>query len=212
MQIRLQNVIPKPLEGTYSNSSIWDKDIVLKANSRYLVSAESGKGKSTLIAYVFGLRQDFTGDILLDSTSVSGLNLKAWSGIRSGKLSIVFQNLRLFSQLTAWENLMLKHQLNPVLEEGEIREMCRELDVLELVDKPVLKLSMGQQQRFALIRSLLQPFEYLLLDEPFSHLDEGNRLKMEKMIDRFCKANQAGLILTSLGDTGSLTYDAILKV
>lgn len=212
MQIKLQSVVPKPLEGTFSGASIWGKEITLNKGGRYLVSAESGKGKSTLISYIYGIRQDFSGDILLDTNSVKGLKPLAWSDIRSRQLSIVFQNLRLFPQLTAWENLMIKHRLNPVLSESEIRDLCQELEVAELRDKPVLKLSMGQQQRFALIRSLLQPFEFLLLDEPFSHLDEGNRLKMENMIERFCKANQAGLIITSLGDTGSLTYDSILKV
>ena len=212
MQIRLQSVVPKPLEGTYSSESIWGKDIVLDSGKSYLVSADSGKGKSTLISYIFGLRQDFSGQILLDNRDVSAFNLNAWADLRTGSLSIVFQNLRLFSQLTAWENLMLKHRLQPHISEQEILDLCRELGILELKDKPVAKLSMGQQQRFALVRALVQPFKFLLLDEPFSHLDDKNRIIMESILQRYCKANEAGLVLTSLGSRGHLNFDRILVV
>ena len=61
------------------------------------------------------------------------------------------------------------------------------------------KLSLGQQQRVALIRCLLQPFEFLLLDEPFSNIDDTNIKIAKKLIEQECKANNAGFILATLG-------------
>jgi putative ABC transport system ATP-binding protein len=71
---------------------------------------------------------------------------------------------------------------------------------------------MGQQQRIALIRALVQPFKWLLLDEPFSHLDTENTLKMEQLIDRYCQKNGAGLILTSLGNGSSLNIHSDIQI
>jgi ABC-type sugar transport system ATPase subunit len=73
-------------------------------------------------------------------------------------------------------------------------------------------LSMGQQQRVAIIRALCQPFELILLDEPFSHLDEENTQRCITMINERCDTLNAGFVLTSLGDTHQFNYDKELKL
>jgi ABC-type Mn2+/Zn2+ transport system ATPase subunit len=73
-------------------------------------------------------------------------------------------------------------------------------------------LSMGQQQRVAIIRALCQPFEWLILDEPFSHLDEVNTQRCLKLINEQTDAMQAGFVLTSLGDSHQFSYHYELKL
>lgn len=204
MDIALRNVVPKPLEGNYTSDSIWGKDKEFKAGKYYLVKASSGKGKSTLISYLFGTRSDFSGTVLLNNKDTRSFGMNDWSVLRQEQIAIVFQDLRLFDELSAYDNIIIKQQLTKTVKDEEIRSMAQHLGIEQLLDKPVKLLSMGQQQRVALIRALVQPFKWLLLDEPFSHLDAENTLKMEVLIEEVCKRNGAGLILTSLGNGSSL--------
>ena len=71
---------------------------------------------------------------------------------------------------------------------------------------------MGQQQRVAIIRALAQPFEWILLDEPFSHLDEENTQKCLTLIHQRCDEQRAGFILTTLGDDHGTKYDREQKL
>ncbi len=204
MDIALRNVVPKPLEGNYASDSIWGKDVDFKSGHYYLVKASSGKGKSTLISYLFGTRSDYSGTVILGNKDSKSLSLNDWSVLRQEHIAIVFQDLRLFDELSAFDNILIKHQLKKLVTDDEIKTMAQRLGVDHLLDKQVKFLSMGQQQRVALIRALVQPFNWLLLDEPFSHLDAENVLKMEALIEEVCKRNGAGLILTSLGNGSSL--------
>jgi ABC-type phosphate/phosphonate transport system ATPase subunit len=89
------------------------------------------------------------------------------------------------------------------------------LEALEIDNKWEQKcglLSMGQQQRVAIIRALCQPFEWLILDEPFSHLDIENTQRSLKLIDERCNHLKAGFVLTSLGDRHEYNYDDEIKL
>ena len=69
-----------------------------------------------------------------------------------------------------------------------------------LADRPARKLSIGQQQRVALVRTLCQPFSILLLDEPVSHLDSEANLSISSLVDREAAEKNATVIVTSVGN------------
>ena len=197
MKIELKSIIPTPLPGSaVSNSQLWRKNYRFDEGESILAYAPSGKGKSTLLHIIYGLRQDFTGELVLGEQISHRLSMDEWQDARSCKLSILFQDIRLFSHLTTNENLALL----PVLSSNipPIEEMCERLGVLALLDQRVGTLSYGQRQRIALIRSLCKPFRWLLLDEPFSHLDPANTEPAIQLIEEVRVLNHAGLILTSL--------------
>ena len=73
-------------------------------------------------------------------------------------------------------------------------------------------LSMGQQQRVAILRALSQPFDWLIMDEPFSHLDKANATICLQMIHDRCIELGAGFVLTSLGETHDYEYSRELKL
>jgi len=212
MNIQLKQLIPNPLKGTYGEESIWGKTAELSSPSYYLVNAASGKGKSTLLSYIYGLRKDFSGQLMMDEHDIAGFSLRDWSDVRKTKLAMMFQDLRLFDELTALENINIKRQLTNDVSMDEMMKMTDVLGVSELLNRPVKFLSMGQQQRVALVRTLMQPFECLLLDEPFSHIDAKNIHKAEQLIDEACKKNNASLILTSLGESYGLHYNETIAV
>lgn len=211
--IHLDFVRPEPLYTvTDPNSETWDKSVTFKKGKRYLITAPSGKGKSTLIHILYGLRNDYDGTVSIDEKQLSQISLDEWSILRQEKISIVFQNLRLFKEMTAMENILLKSNLKQYKTEAEILVMAQQLGIAEQLNNKCDKLSYGQQQRVAIIRAMCQPFDFLLLDEPFSHLDSENIKIASRMIDECCKKHSAGLILVSLGDEYLFTYDKKLQL
>jgi len=208
--ILLQSVIPNVLKesGINDNSDIWGTKCIFKKAKNYLVTAPSGKGKSTLIHILYGIRKDYEGKVMINDSSSDDFNPTKWSNLRQQYFSIVFQDLRLFPQLTAKENILLKAQLNNEYQWEEIEHMAEKLGVIGLLSQKAGELSYGQKQRIAIIRAMCQPFEYLLLDEPFSHLDEENINICRKLILKEAKKRKAGLILVSLGNEYGIEFDA----
>ena len=200
MKVTLQNIVPNPMKDeAFSAESIWGKVCVLDSNHSYLISSNSGKGKSTLLSYIYGLRADYSGSISIDLKNQKNISIDSWSKLRTNKLSYLLQDLRLFNHLSVWDNLTLKNNLTKHKTAAQIEEMLDEFGLLPKKNQLAGRLSLGQQQRVALIRCLLQPFEFLLLDEPFSNIDETNIQIAKRLIEQECKANNAGFILATLG-------------
>jgi ABC-type multidrug transport system ATPase subunit len=91
-------------------------------------------------------------------------------------------------------------------------EMAKQLGMADFLNQRVETLSFGQRQRIALIRTLCKPFNLLLLDEPFSHLDQENINLASSLINEVTKGNQATVLITSLGEAPPLPFDRILSL
>lgn len=206
MLIELQNLIPDPLpDKILEASEVWGTNLQIETNSRVLVSAQSGMGKSTLLHIVYGLRKDYSGQLLIKGKPIIEQSFEEWENLRKQFISMVFQDLRLFPHLTVRQNLELIPEVNASAPSME--EMIAQLEVDSCLDQPVSTLSHGQRQRIAIIRALRKPFRLLLLDEPFSHLDQENQMRASQLILEVTVANDAGLILTSLGSIPALPFD-----
>ena len=217
--IELNKVIPIPLleNGLNPRSEVFNTEgVVFEHGKNYLISANSGKGKSTLIHAIYGLRNDYQGTISFDNKDIRQHSVEDWAVIRQKKMAIVFQDLRLFLHLTARENILLKSQLtsdekrDPSV--SDLENWAKRLEIAEYLDKTCGTLSYGQRQRVAIVRALSQSFDYLLLDEPFSHLDKDNILIATEIIKEACAAQNAGLILVSLGDVYAFEYHKIFQI
>jgi ABC-type lipoprotein export system ATPase subunit len=207
MNLTFDYITPAPLAGVTFNSEIWNSSRTFEQGKYYKIYAPSGKGKSTFIHTLYGLRNDYTGKVSIGGDTIISLDQNRWSDLRTSDISIVFQDLRLFQELTAIENIRVKTSLLKTEKEEQIRRFAEMLGVDSLLSKRVKFLSYGERQRVAIIRSLMQPFRWLLLDEPFGHLDEDNMAKACALIDQECKSRNAGMIITSLGPDYLLKYD-----
>jgi len=200
MNIRVEKLVPEPLSDLQNlNSEIWhaEKQEFLSGNN-YLVYSASGKGKTSLLSFIYGLRTDYFGEIMIDNRNIKDLKYNDWLDMKRGKMSMVFQGLNLFNGLSVMENIRLKNKLTNHVSKEEITNMLDVLHVGELAKKKVEEISYGQKQRVAIVRALCQPFEIILLDEPFSHLDEENANIAMNLISKRVEHENASLIITSL--------------
>jgi ABC-type lipoprotein export system ATPase subunit len=213
MQIEFQNVLPKPLvEIARTDESLWNSHVIFESGKRILLNASSGKGKTTFVHTLMGLRTDFSGVVLIDSKNTKSFNTDQWVELRQRKIAVVYQDLQLFPQLTVEENLKLKAELTGSFDIDFAKNKIEFLGLKEKWNQRCGLLSMGQQQRVAIVRALIQPFEWLVMDEPFSHLDQNNTNLCMQLINERCKEINASFILTTLDANDNLNFDYEVKL
>ncbi|MBM6993240.1 MAG: ATP-binding cassette domain-containing protein [Prevotella sp.] len=211
--IRMVSVMPQVFaQRTDLESEIWNQDITFEKGHLYLVEADSGMGKSTFCSYIVGYRHDYTGQVLFDCQNTLDFKVRDWVGMRQKHISHLFQELRLFPELTALENVQIKNKLTNFKTEAQIKEWFDILGIADKLDAKIGRMSFGQQQRVAMIRSLVQPFDFILADEPISHLDDTNSQLMGDIMMKEAKAQGAGVIVTSIGKHIDLNYEKTFRL
>ena len=211
--IHLQQTLPQVFADRDAiTSDVWYRDIAFHKGKRYLIEAASGTGKSSLCSYIYGYRNDYQGIINFDERNIRSLSVNEWIDIRKHSLSILFQELRIFPELTATENIQLKNRLTNFKKRKEVLTLFEAIGIADKTNEKAGKLSFGQQQRVAFIRSLCQPFDFIFLDEPISHLDDGNGTIMSRLLTEEASRQGAGIIVTSIGKHLELDYDETYKL
>ena len=209
MQIQLQQVVPIPLKEKFRQreSDILNTDISFPAGAWIKIVAPSGTGKTTLMNILYKVRYDYEGAIVWDNQDLKTITGDELAKLRQQSVSVIFQDLRLFENLTARENIELNRVLQkPFYDAAMIEEMAGLLGITHILDQRAGVCSYGEQQRIAIIRALVQPFVWLIMDEPFSHLDKANTLKAASLIASECKKRNAGFVLTDLDEDSLFPY------
>lgn len=211
--IHLQQTLPQVFADRNSvTSDVWHQDLLFKKGETYLIEAASGTGKSSLCSYIYGYRSDYQGIINFDETNIKSYSIAQWIELRKHSLSMLYQDLRVFTELTALENVQLKNNLTGFKKKKDILALFEAMGITDKLHSKVGKLSFGQQQRVAFIRSLCQPFDFIFLDEPISHLDDENGRIMGSLVTEEAARQGAGIIVTSIGKHIELNYNTLLKL
>jgi ABC-type lipoprotein export system ATPase subunit len=206
-QIALDDLLPQVFSGDGSIvSDVWNRKIFFERGNVYLIEAVSGKGKSSLCSYIYGYRSDYRGNIYFNGENIRSFKPARWDSLRQTGLSLLFQELKLFPELTALENIQLKNNLTHCKSASQIDEMFDRLGIVDKKRRTTGKMSWGQQQRVAIIRCLCQPFDFIFLDEPISHLDDANASAAAELVWEEAARQQAGIVVTSIGKHLPLNY------
>lgn len=209
-RIEFKCVVPDIFShGELQSSDVWGSDALFEKGHLYLVEAASGRGKSTFCSYVMGYRRDYSGSVLFDGREARSLSVSQWVEVRRAHVACLFQELRLFPELSAYDNVEVKNRLTGCKSREEILRWFDMLGIADKVDVPVGHMSFGQQQRVAMMRALVQPFDFILADEPISHLDDANARLMGKLLTDEAQSRGAGVIVTSIGRRIELDYDKV---
>ena len=198
-------------EPEVSGSDIYlQPSVVFEQGRRYMVCARSGHGKTSLLNFIYGSNHNYDGTVQLRAES--GEQGAENDEMRRRVLSYMFQDLCLFPELTAMENVQLKNRLTDFKSDAEIGQMLDSLLPAGKKEQPLATLSLGQRQRVAAVRALCQPMCFLLLDEPFSHLDHETAAQVAAMVDAEVERQGAGLIVTALDKIDYFLFDKTMNL
>ena len=197
--LTIKNLLPTYFEEDRRNTSeIWGKDLSFTNGDLIKIVAPSGTGKTSLIHFLYRMRDDYNGDIFYNKKNIRQHTPEDIAQLRKDSVSIVLQDMRLFGEQTILENLEIKRQLHPYHKKEKILEMAKRLGVDHRLGALAKQCSYGEQQRSVIIRALLQPFDFLLMDEPFSHLDDANSQKAMELILEEVQQRNACVIFAEL--------------
>ena len=209
--IHLQQTLPQVFADRNSvTSDIWHQDLIFRKGEMYLIEAASGTGKSSLCSYIYGYRNDYQGIINFDETNIKAYSVKQWVDLRKHSLSMLFQDLRIFTELTALENVELALQIckNPM----DAQEVMEDVGLGERLDNFPAQLSGGEQQRVSIARALAKNPKLLLCDEPTGALDYNTGKAILKLLQDTCREKGMTVILITHNSAIAPMADRVIKI
>jgi putative ABC transport system ATP-binding protein len=184
--IRLENVKRTYTRHGQTVTALQCENLRISAGEYVAVVGPSGSGKSTLLSLLGGMLSPTSGRIWLDDTSVYEQSVISRSTIRRERMGFVFQTFNLIPYLTALENVQVPLALNnvsPVSQVGLATAMLQRFGLGDRLNHKPSEMSVGQQQRVALARTLVNDPQIILADEPTGNLDPTSREVVLKAFD-----------------------------
>ena len=185
----------KDLQYQYKNANdTYTYDLEVQPSEIVAILGQSGSGKSTLLDIVAGFIEPSSGSVKLESQELLGLS------VEKRPITILFQSHNLFEHLTVQKNILLgvNKALKDSIEEVEkVQAILKEVGLEAHEHKLASELSGGQQQRVALARVLIRREPILLLDEPFTGLDEATRLEMLDLVQKITVEHKLHTIMVT---------------
>ena len=200
------SIVVKNLSISFDKDTlISELNFKIKNGEVAIIIGESGAGKSTLLNVIAGLKKPDSGSIHLNGKlicdSISSLDP------HKRNIGYVFQDFALFPHINAEKNIRFSENSNS---KKFFDKYTTELKLKKHLNKMPNELSGGQQQRVSIARALLMRPSLILLDEPFSNLDDNNSINAQKLITRMIKELQIPCVMVT-HDINKLDYLKIEK-
>jgi putative ABC transport system ATP-binding protein len=172
------------------------------AGEQVFVHGPSGGGKSTLLNLLSGMLQADTGEVSVMGQRLDLISSRQRDRFRASHIGYIFQQFNLISYLDAMDNIKLAHQFAKENTSSSLEDDIKSLLSSFYIDpadwqKPVAKLSIGQQQRIAIARAMINKPELLIADEPTSSLDQDNRDNFMKELMAMVSEHNTTLLFVS---------------
>jgi putative ABC transport system ATP-binding protein len=186
------------------NALLHFPDILLQQGEHWLLLGESGSGKTTLLHLLGGLLSPQQGKICIGDTDIAQLSASRLDQFRGQHIGIVFQKSHFIRSLTVAENLLLAQKLaHSPLDRARVASLLERLQLGHKMHSKPSQLSIGEQQRAAIARALINQPNLILADEPTSALDDHNSAAVATLLEEEAKAAGATLLV--------VTHDKRLK-
>ena len=171
-----------------------DQEIKIDSGKITLITGESGSGKSTLLFELAGLTDYANKEYIYENEKMSDLDEESFRR----KIAFVFQDCRLFNDLSVIQNIEFFSQLGQVeFKKDKMMNLLDELDLNIDLNGEVKVLSGGQKQRLLILCCMMKEPEIIFLDEPTAYLDDENRRRMRKIIYDLCYKYHKTVVIAS---------------
>jgi ABC-type lipoprotein export system ATPase subunit len=193
------------LQFSYTRNEVMNfPDFNLQKGEHWLLLGQSGSGKTTLLHLLGGLLSPTGGSIRIGDTELGQLRASALDQFRGKNIGIVFQKSHFVRALSIGENLVLAQQLAGLKPNRErVLELLERLNIADKLRLKPDRLSVGEQQRAAIARALINQAPIILADEPTSALDDYNASEVINLLEEQATA-QGSILLV-------VTHDKRLK-
>ena len=172
----------------------FDQEIKIDSGKITLITGESGSGKSTLLFELAGLTDYANKEYIYENEKMSDLDEESFRR----KIAFVFQDCRLFNDLSVIQNIEFFSQLGQVeFKKDKMMNLLDELDLNIDLNGEVKVLSGGQKQRLLILCCMMKDPEIIFLDEPTAYLDDENRRRMRKIIYDLCYKYHKTVVIAS---------------
>ena len=171
-----------------------DQEIKIDSGKITLITGESGSGKSTLLFELARLTDYANKEYIYENEKMSDLDEESFRR----KIAFVFQDCRLFNDLSVIQNIEFFSQLGQVeFKKDKMMNLLDELDLNIDLNGKVKVLSGGQKQRLLILCCMMKEPEIIFLDEPTAYLDDENRRRMRKIIYDLCYKYHKTVVIAS---------------
>jgi len=194
--LRIENVGYRYSDAAKDDYVFKDINYEFKSGTVYAIKGKSGSGKTTLLSLISGLETNYEGTILFHNKDLKTFDLDKY---RSSNIGIVFQSFNLLPHLTVKENIELSMDINGIKEnkEEKIKDLLKSVGLKSnYLDRRILKLSGGEQQRVSIARSLSYNPEIIIADEPTGNLDKETENEILKIFKHLAKEGKCIIIVT----------------
>jgi putative ABC transport system ATP-binding protein len=192
-----------------------DINLHISKNETVLLKGRSGAGKSTLLNIMCGLIKPTAGKVIIDNKCINELGDDELSKLLSEKIGIIFQSFNLLPTYTVFENIEIAI-VPKGLKENLVKEnILSFLEKFNLKDKAHLlpsELSVGQQQKVAIIRTLIKQPSIIFADEPTGSVDEETASEIIQHLMNFRNENDGTLIIATHGNIPDIIADRLYMI
>jgi putative ABC transport system ATP-binding protein len=176
-------------------------DLCIGAGEKWLLTGESGSGKSTFLHILTGILKPASGKVTIDGTDIYSLSSAAQDRFRGRNIGIVFQQAHLIKSLTIQENLLLAQSFAGLPKnKKEVNQMLQELGIGSKAFSYPQQLSQGQLQRASIGRALINRPGLLVADEPTSSLDNRNADTVLRLLLDLSNSHNTSLLVSTHDD------------
>ena len=194
----------KDVKFNYDNQIFFNfGDINLGKGENLLILGNSGVGKTTLLHLLSGLLKSNAGSIKLFGEELTDFSSFQLDRFRRDNIGIIFQKSHFINSLTVRENLELAQYIADKKDSDRIKNILKNLNIFDKINKKTNQLSQGEKQRVSIARAIVNSPKLILADEPTSSLDDDNCFNVIKLLKKQATDFGAQLIV--------ITHDSRLK-
>ncbi|MGA2405909.1 MAG: ABC transporter ATP-binding protein [Bacteroidales bacterium] len=196
-------------------NAVDDINLCISQNEMVIIKGRSGAGKSTLLSLMSGLIKPTNGKVMIDNNCISELSNDALSKLLLNRIGIIFQSFNLLPTYTIYENIEIS-----IVPKGLKQMLVKEtimsfLEQFKLIDKAHLvpsELSVGQQQKVAVIRTLIKQPSIIFADEPTRSVDDETAGEILEHLMNLKREKQVTLVIATHGNIPEKFADKVVTI